>query len=93
MKNNFTQGVWKINPRASLNVQGENGISIASCSAGQGGDNLEQEQANALLICKAPPLFTLVSKMLEHLENKAQNSKTDFVEDEFIRQAKEILNK
>jgi hypothetical protein len=37
------------------------------------------------------PFEQLVKKMLEHLENKAENSKTDFVEDEFIRQAKILI--
>ena len=46
-----TKGKWEINPRASLNIIC-NDKTVANCSSGQNGENLEEEQANAKRIVK-----------------------------------------
>lgn len=52
MENKHTPTPWKIDRKASLRIiSGE--TTVAICSRGQSGDNLEEEQANATLIVTA----------------------------------------
>ena len=62
-----TKGEWKINPRASRNVQC-NGTTIANCSAGQSGDDEHIEIANAKLIACAPEMLEMLKRVYERYD-------------------------
>jgi hypothetical protein len=92
---NYTQGEWQVNPNNKTELicfQGNRTTKTIADFFTLGSENgLNESIENAMLCASAPKLHTLVSQMLEHLENKAEKSKTDFVEDEFIRQAKILI--
>lgn len=67
MKFKGTKGIWEINPRASRNVKSNN-LTVANCSAGQNGDNEEEEIANAKLIAACPELLKAVQNFVNDFE-------------------------
>lgn len=68
MKFEGTKGNWYVDKRAALRiVGGDKGYTVASASAGQSGDNREEEMANAKLISAAPSLFCALLAVREDL--------------------------
>ena len=64
METKHTKGIWKVDKRAGIRVEC-NGITVASCSNSQSGDNYEECYANAKLISYAPELLEALNNTLE----------------------------
>lgn len=88
-----TKGEWKINPRASRNVQC-NGTTIANCSAGQSGDDEHIEIANAKLIACAPEMLEMLNKVdLLQSENYGNGMNTHLALIGLAREIRELIKK
>lgn len=62
---------WTVDKKASLRVINENGNTIATTSAGQSGDNLEEEQYNAKVIAATPDTIEALVDLVWLIENGA----------------------
>lgn len=92
----WTKGPWRLVARATMNVENEDGRTVANAATYSGGDESihYENQANARLIAAAPELYEALEELTKRVAfQPAPNGITAHINFDQIKMAKAAIAK